>query len=84
MKDIGDVHSSSTDRKKGSSYQRQKAIQSATGLTIIATHPNWFALMTEDLQSGITVNSTINRSQSTIGWGEKPTSMIGWGQRQCS
>jgi hypothetical protein len=37
MKDIGDVRSSSTAGKNGSSYQRQKTIQSAMGLTIIAT-----------------------------------------------
>jgi hypothetical protein len=32
------------------------------GLTIIATHPKGFALMMEDLQPEITVNSTINGS----------------------
>jgi hypothetical protein len=35
-------------------------------LTTIATHPKGFALMTEDLQPGITMNSTINESQSMI------------------
>jgi hypothetical protein len=34
--------------------------------------------MTEDLQTYITVDSTINESQSTIGWGAKPASTIGW------
>jgi hypothetical protein len=78
MKDIGDVRSSSTIGKKGS---WQKTIQSATGLTIIVAHPKGFALMIEDLRSGITVNSTINGSQSIIGWGAKPASTIGWGAR---
>jgi hypothetical protein len=36
--------------------------------------------MTKDLQIEITVNS-INRSQSTIGWGAKLASTIGWGAR---
>jgi hypothetical protein len=35
--------------EEGSNYQRQKIIQSATGLTIMAAHPKGFALMTEDL-----------------------------------
>jgi hypothetical protein len=39
MKDIGHVCSSSTAGKKGSSCRQQKIIQSATGLTIVATHP---------------------------------------------
>jgi hypothetical protein len=62
MKDIGDVRSSSTAGKKGSSYQWQKTVQNATGLTIIATHPKGVALMIEDLQPRITVDLTINRS----------------------
>jgi hypothetical protein len=64
--------------KKGSSCQRQKTVQSATGLTIIATHPKGLALMTEDLQPEIIVNSTMNKSESTIGWGARPVFMIGW------
>jgi hypothetical protein len=81
MKDIGDVCSSSTAGKKGSSYQRQKTVQNATGLTIITTHLKGFALMIEDLQPRITVDSTINGSRFTIGWGAKPASTIGWGAR---
>jgi hypothetical protein len=50
-------------------------------LTIIATHPKGFDLVTEDLQPRITVDSTINGSQFTIGWGAKPASTIGWGAR---
>jgi hypothetical protein len=49
------------------------------GLIIIATHPKEFALMSEYLQPEITVNSTINGSESTIGWGAKQASTIGWG-----
>jgi hypothetical protein len=49
MKDIGYVRSSSTVGKKRSSCLRQKTVQNAMGLTIIATHPKGFALMTEDL-----------------------------------
>jgi hypothetical protein len=60
MKDSGDVCSSSTVGKKGSRCQRQKTVQSAMELIIMATHPKGFALMTKDLQSGINVNSTIN------------------------
>ena len=37
--------------------------------------------MTEDLQPRITVDSTINESQFTIGWGAKPASTSGWGAR---
>jgi hypothetical protein len=50
------------------------------GLTTIATHPKGFALMTKNLQLEITVNSTINGSQSTIDWGAKTTFTIGWGK----
>jgi hypothetical protein len=49
--------------------------------TTIATHPKGFALMIEDLQLGITMNSAINWSQSTIGCEAKPASTIGWGVR---
>jgi hypothetical protein len=84
MNDIGDVHSSSTAGKKGSSCRQQKIVQSAMGLTIIATHPKGFALMTGYLQPEITVNSTISRCQSTIGRGAKPASTINWGQGQYS
>jgi hypothetical protein len=45
-------------------------------LRTIATHPKGFALMTEDLQPKITVNSAINGSQSMIGLGAKPPSTI--------
>jgi hypothetical protein len=38
-------------------------------------------LIIEDLQLGITVNSTINVSQSMISWGAKPVSTISWGAR---
>jgi hypothetical protein len=69
MRDTGDVNSSSTARKMGSSYRRQEIVQSATWLTIIATHPKGFALMIEDLQPRITVDLTINGSQFRIGWG---------------
>jgi hypothetical protein len=69
-KDIRDVSFSSTAGKKGSSYRWQKIVQNAIGLTIIATHPKGFALMTEDLQPEITVNSTIYGSQFMIGWGQ--------------
>jgi hypothetical protein len=37
----------------------------------MTTHPKELALMTEDLQPKITVDSTINESQFTIGWGGK-------------
>jgi hypothetical protein len=47
----------------------------------MATHPKWFALMTEDLQPRIIVDSTIIGSQFMIGWGAKPASMISWGPR---
>jgi hypothetical protein len=70
MRDIGDVRSSSTAGKKGSSYRRQKIVQNAIGLTTTAAHRKGFALTIEDLQPEITVNSTINGSQSTIGWGQ--------------
>jgi hypothetical protein len=56
MKDIGDVHSSSTVEKKGSSCRWQKTFQNATGLRIMATHPKGFALMIEDLQLRITMD----------------------------
>jgi hypothetical protein len=69
MKDIGDVCSSSIARKNRSSCRRQKTVQSATELTIMATHPKELALMTEDLQPKITMDSTINEPQFTIGWG---------------
>jgi hypothetical protein len=62
MKDIGDVRSSSTARKKGSNYLRQKTVQSAMEFTTIATHLKEFALMTKDFQLGITVSSAINGS----------------------
>jgi hypothetical protein len=90
MKGIGDVRSSSTIGKRGSSRRRQKTIQSATGFTIMATHSKGFALMTEDLQPRITVDSIINlkrvsdhdcwgeKPASTINWGAKPAFMIGW------
>jgi hypothetical protein len=78
-KDIRDVCSSSTAGKKRSNYQQQKIVHSAMGLIVIATHPKEFALMSEDLQPEITVNSTINGSESTIGWGAKQASTIGWG-----
>jgi hypothetical protein len=80
MKDTGGVRSSSIVGEKGSSYRRQKTVQSATGLTIMATHPKGLALMTEDIQPRITVDLTINGSQFTIGWGAKPVFTIGWGQ----
>jgi hypothetical protein len=51
------------------------------GLTTTAAHLREFASMTEDLQPGITVNLAMNRSQSRIGWGARPTSMIDWGER---
>jgi hypothetical protein len=54
------------------------------GLTTIATHPKGFSLMTEDLHPRITVDSIINGSQFTVGWGAKLVSMIGWGQGQRS
>jgi hypothetical protein len=76
MKDIGDVCSSSTVGKKGSSCQQQKTVQIATRLTIITTRRKGFALMTEDLQPEITMDSTINGSHFTIGWGAKPASTI--------
>jgi hypothetical protein len=41
------------------------------GLTIIATRPKGFALMTEDLRPRITVDSTNRRSRFTIGRGGK-------------
>jgi hypothetical protein len=66
MKGIGDVLSSSTAGKKGSSCRQQKTVQSATWLTIMATHPKGFALMTDDLQPRITMDLTINGSQFTI------------------
>jgi hypothetical protein len=44
---------------------------------IISSHPKEFALMIEDLQPEITVDSRINGSRSTISWGAKPTSTIG-------
>jgi hypothetical protein len=50
----------------------------------MATHPKGFALMTEDLQARITVDSTINGSRFMIGWGAKPAFTIGWGQGQRS
>jgi hypothetical protein len=81
MNDIGDVRSLSIAGKKGSSYQWQKTVRSATELTIITTHPKGLAFMTGDLQSNITMDLTINRSRFTIGWGAKPASMIGWGAR---
>jgi hypothetical protein len=68
MRDIRDIRSSSIARKKGSSYRQQKIVQNATGLTTIAAHPKEFTLMTGDLQPEITVNSTINGSQSMMGW----------------
>jgi hypothetical protein len=37
--------------------------------------------MTEDLQSRITVDFTINGSRFTIGWGARLASTIGWGAR---
>jgi hypothetical protein len=40
------------------------------GLTTTAAHLREFASMTEDLQLEITMNSTINGSQSIIGWGK--------------
>jgi hypothetical protein len=80
MKDIGDVRSSSTVGKKGSSYQQQRIVQNAMGLTTTTTHLREFASMAEDLQPGITMNSTIYRSKSTIGWGTRPASTIGWGK----
>jgi hypothetical protein len=49
MRDIEDVRSPSTTRKKESSYRRQKIVQSAMGLTTTTTHPREFASMTEDL-----------------------------------
>jgi hypothetical protein len=70
MKDIGDVHSSSTAGKKGSSYRRHKTVQSVTGLTIMATHPKGFALMTEDLRPRTTVDSTINGLDSRLAGGQ--------------
>jgi hypothetical protein len=78
MKDIGDVRSSRTAGEKGSSCRRQKTVQIATRLTIIATHPKELALMTEYLQPRITVDLTINESRFTIGWGARPASMIDW------
>jgi hypothetical protein len=78
MKDIEDVRSSSTVGKKRSSCRRQKTVQSATGLTTMAIHPKGFALMTEDLQPRIIVDSTINGSRFMISWGAKPVSTISW------
>jgi hypothetical protein len=63
VKDIGDVHSSSTAGKKESNCRRQKIVQSAMGPTTIAAPPRGFASMTEVLQPGITVNSVMNGSQ---------------------
>jgi hypothetical protein len=60
---IGDVRSSNTTRKKGSSYQRQRIVQSAMGITITTVHLREFASMTEDLQLEITVTTVINGSQ---------------------
>jgi hypothetical protein len=84
MEDIGDVHSSNTVGNKGLSCRRQKTVQSAMGLTIITTYPKGFALMTEDPQPRITMDSTINGSRFMIDWGAKPASTIGWGQGQYS
>jgi hypothetical protein len=81
MKDIGDVRSSSTARKKGSSCRQQKTIQSAMGLTIMATHPKGFALMTEYPQPRITMDSIIKRSRFTISWGQGQCS---WSARRPS
>jgi hypothetical protein len=64
MRDIEDVHSKSTAGKKESSCRRQKIVQNATRLTIIATHLKGFALMTEDLQQEITV-FRVRRAAST-------------------
>jgi hypothetical protein len=47
----------------------------------MATQLRGLALMTEDLQPRITVDSTINKSRFTIDWGAKPASTIGWGAR---
>jgi hypothetical protein len=66
MKDNGDVRSSSTVGRKGSSYQRQRTVQNAMEHTTIATHPKRFALIAEELQSGIIVNLVINGSRSMI------------------
>jgi hypothetical protein len=62
MRDTGDVRYSSIAGKKGSRYQQQRIIQSAMRLTTTAAHLREFALMTEDLQLEITMNTTINRS----------------------
>jgi hypothetical protein len=70
MKDIVDVCSSSTVGKKGSSYQRQKIVQSARRLITIIAHPKGFASTTEGLELVITANSAINESQFINGWGE--------------
>jgi hypothetical protein len=47
-----------------------RIVQSSMGLTTTAAHLREFASMTEDLQLEITMNSTINGSQSIIGWGK--------------
>jgi hypothetical protein len=49
----------------------------------MATHPKGFALMPEDLQPRITMDSIINGFQFTIGWGQgqRPQSAGGQGQR---
>jgi hypothetical protein len=69
-RDIGDVHSSSTAEKKGSSYQQWRIIQSALGHTTTTTHLREFASMTHDLQLEITMNLAINGSPFMIGWGQ--------------
>jgi hypothetical protein len=70
MRDIGDVRSSSTTGKKGSSYQWLRIVQNAMGLTTTAAHLRGYASTTEDLQLEVTVSSVINGSQFTIGWGK--------------
>jgi hypothetical protein len=49
----------------------------------MASHPKELALMTEDLQPKIIVDSTINEPQFTIDWGQgqHPPSAGGQGQR---
>jgi hypothetical protein len=45
MKDIGDVHSSSTVGRKESNCRWQKIVQSAMEPTTMAAHPKGFASM---------------------------------------
>jgi hypothetical protein len=81
MKDIEDVHFSTTVGKKGSSCRQQRTVQSAMGLTIMVTRLKGLVLMTEDLQPRIIEDLTINESWFTISWGGKAASTIGWGAK---